>query len=156
MSRSKSAPLRVLVVDDFPDGREILTEYLSFEGFDVHVAAGGAEAIEIARKVRPDIVLMDLEMPGTNGWMATRTLKSDPETREIIIIAVTAHALRRETDAAIEAGCDGVICKPYDLEALAEALRRVRRHGAKALDFSGLSLNFIRRPKERCDLPKLV
>ena len=109
--RSRSHPLNVLVVDDVPDGRELVAEYLVFRGFVVHVACDGAQAIVIARKVRPDIVLMDLSMPGIDGWQAAGALKNDPATQAIIVIAVTAHALKPETDAAREAGCDGVICK---------------------------------------------
>ena len=132
--------LRILVVDDFPDGRELVAEYLTFRGFTVHVARDGAGAIDMARKVNPDIVLMDLSMPGIDGWQATRVLKGDPRTHGMTVIAVTAHALRRETDAARAAGCDGVISKPFDLAALADALPRVLKQGVKALDVPGLSL----------------
>jgi len=154
--RSRSHPLNVLVVDDFADGRELVAEYLAFRGFVVHVACDGAEAIVIARKVRPDIVLMDLSMPGIDGWQAARALKNDPATQAIIVIAVTAHALKPETDAAREAGCDGVICKPFDLATLADALPRVLKHGAAALDVLGLSLNPTRHPKARGGAPEPV
>ena len=90
--------------------------------------------------VRPDVVLMDLSMPSIDGWQAARILKTKPSTRKIVVIAVTAHALARETQAAIDAGCDGVICKPFDLTALGDALPRLLTHGAKALDVPGLSL----------------
>src|SRR5213596_574456 len=78
-----SSTLSVLVVDDFPDGLELVAEYLAFRGFAVHVAAGGAEAIEIARKVKPEIMLMDLSMPGIDGWKAAKILKTDPDTQAI-------------------------------------------------------------------------
>jgi CheY-like chemotaxis protein len=146
---SPHKPPNVLVVDDFPDGREMVVEYLKFRGFDVHSASGGAEAIELARKIRPAIVLMDLSMPGVDGWQAAKILKTDPETRAITVIAVTAHALKPETDAAREAGCDGVISKPFDLSTLADALPRVLTDGAKALDVPGLSLTTTLRPKTR-------
>jgi CheY-like chemotaxis protein len=154
--RSRSHLLTVLVVDDFTDGRELVAEYLAFRGFVVHVACNGAEAIAIARKVRPAIVLMDLSMPGVDGWQAARTLKNDPATRAITVIAVTAHALKPETDAAREAGCDGVICKPFDLATLADALPRVLKHGATALDVPGLSLTPTRHPKNRRGAPESV
>jgi CheY-like chemotaxis protein len=154
--RSRSHPLNVLVVDDFPDGRELVAEYLAFRGFVVHVACDGAEALVIARKVRPEIVLMDLSMPGIDGWQAARTLKNDPATQAITVIAVTAHALEAETEAARAAGCDGVICKPFDLATLADALPRVLKHGAAALDVLGLSLNPTRRPKARRRAPESV
>src|SRR3977135_361301 len=147
--RKRARRLKVLVVDDFPDGRELVAEYLTFRGFSVHVACNGAEAIEIARKVRPEIVLMDLSMPGIDGWKAARTLKNDPLTQAVTVIAVTAHALPPETDAAREAGCDGVICKPFDLAALAEALPLMLKIGTAALDVPGLSLNPTRHSKAR-------
>jgi two-component system cell cycle response regulator DivK len=147
--RKTAAALSVLVVDDFPDGRELVAEYLTFRGFDVHVASDGAEAIAVARKVRPAIVLMDLSMPGIDGWQATRILKSDPNTQAITVIAVTAHALKRETDAAKAAGCDGVISKPFDLTALADALPLVLKQGPKALKVPGLSVTPIRGANTR-------
>jgi CheY-like chemotaxis protein len=95
-------------------------------------------------------------MPGIDGWQAARTLKNDPATQAITVIAVTAHALEAETDAARAVGCDGVICKPFDLATLADALPRVLKHGAAALDVLGLSLNPTRRPKARRGAPESV
>jgi CheY-like chemotaxis protein len=88
----------------------------------VSEATNGADAIKSASDASPEIVLMDLTMPGIDGWQAARALKSDPRTRGITVIAVTAHALQPETDAARAAGCDGVICKPFDLGALARTI----------------------------------
>jgi CheY-like chemotaxis protein len=68
---------------------------------------------------------MDLQMPAVDGWQAATILKSDPATRDICVIAVTAHVLKPETDAAKAAGCDAVICKPFDLKTLADALLRL-------------------------------
>jgi two-component system cell cycle response regulator DivK len=147
--RKSAAPLSVLVVDDFPDGRELVAEYLTFRGFDVHVAGDGAEAVAVAQKVRPAIVLMDLSMTGIDGWQAARMLKSDPNTQAITVIAVTAHALKPERDAAKAAGCDGVISKPFDLTALADALPRVLKRGAAALEVPGLSMTPSRGAKGR-------
>ena len=92
----------ILVVDDSPDGREMLVEYLVFRGFHVTEAGNGAEAIEVARRVKPNIVLMDLSMPGVDGWEATRTLKADPALQDVVVIAVTAHAFPIEQQAARE------------------------------------------------------
>jgi CheY-like chemotaxis protein len=86
-------------------------------------------------------------MPGIDGWQAARLLKNDPETQAITVIAVTAHALKPERDAARDAGCDGVICKPFDLTTLADALPRVLKQGATALDVPGLSTTAIRDAK---------
>jgi CheY-like chemotaxis protein len=133
------APISVLVVDDFPDGLDLVAEYLTFRHFAVHVATNGEDAIAIARTSKPDIVLMDLRMPGMTGWQAATILKNDPVTSGIYIIALTAHALRAERDSAIAAGCDGVILKPFDVTALADVLPRILQIGAKALDCAGLS-----------------
>jgi len=142
----------VLVVDDFLDGRELLVEYLTYRGFTVHSAANGEQAIDIARGLQPDIVLMDLSMPGPlDGWHAARILKADSQTRQTVVVAVTARTLTADIDAARAAGCDAVICKPFDITALADALPRVLAHGVKALDVPGLSLKEHRWPSGRRD-----
>jgi two-component system, cell cycle response regulator DivK len=122
----------VLVVDDFRDGREMLVEYLVFRRFQVAEARNGAEALEVARRMKPDIILMDLSMPGVDGWEATRRLKADPRTRSAVVVAVTAHAFPREQEAARAAGCDVVIAKPFDLTFLADALEAVASDGLAA------------------------
>lgn len=113
------APL-VLVVDDVAHGREIFAEYLEFRGFRVVTASDGLEALDKSFELRPDVILMDLSLPALDGWEATRRLKEDPRTREIPIIALTAHALQSAHDKAKAAGCDAVVtkpCIPRDLEA---------------------------------------
>jgi CheY-like chemotaxis protein len=115
----RAAPL-VLVVDDVAHGREIFAEYLEFRGFRVATAEDGIEAMEKAFELRPDVILMDLSLPGIDGWEATRRLKQDERTRAIPIIALTAHALASAHDRAKEVGCDSVVtkpCIPKDLEA---------------------------------------
>jgi two-component system cell cycle response regulator DivK len=113
-------PPLVLVVDDVAHGREIFAEYLEFRGFRVATAEDGLEAMEKAFDLRPDVILMDLSLPGIDGWEATRRLKQDERTRAIPIIALTAHALASAHDKAMEVGCDAVVtkpCIPKDLEA---------------------------------------
>ena len=122
----------VLVVDDSPDGREMLVEYLVFSRFQVAEARNGAEALDVARRVQPIIILMDLSMPVMDGWEATRRLKGDPLTQNAFIVAVTAHAFPREHEAARAAGCDFVIVKPFDLAALVNELQAVTSHGLAA------------------------
>jgi two-component system cell cycle response regulator DivK len=115
----------VLVVDDVAHGRDICSEYLEFRGFRVATAADGLEAMDKAFELLPDVILMDLSLPGIDGWEATRRLKADERTRAIPIIALTAHALASAHDKAREVGCDAVVTKPVlprDLEA------EVRRH----------------------------
>ncbi len=111
MSAPSTAPL-ILVVEDFDDAREMYRDYLEFTGFRVETARDGREAIEKARRLQPDLVLMDLSLPGIDGWEATRLLKADPETKNILIVALSAHALAAEGERARRAGCDGFIAKP--------------------------------------------
>jgi two-component system, cell cycle response regulator DivK len=113
-------PPLVLVVDDVAHGREIFAEYLEFRGFRVATAADGLEALDKAFELLPDVILMDLSLPGLDGWEATKRLKGDDRTRTIPIIALTAHALASAHDKAKAAGCDSVVtkpCIPKDLEA---------------------------------------
>jgi len=113
------APL-VLVVDDVEHGRDICSEYLEFRGFRVATAADGLEALAKAFELLPDVILMDLSLPGIDGWEATRRLKQDDRTRRIPVIALTAHALISAHEKAIAAGCDAVVtkpCLPRELEA---------------------------------------
>ena len=84
---------RVLLVDDYPDAREMYTEYLQFSGYDVVQAANGMEALEQAVEASPDIILMDLSLPVMDGWEATRRLKADKRTAGIPVVALTGHAL---------------------------------------------------------------
>jgi two-component system cell cycle response regulator DivK len=127
----------ILVVDDFLDGRELLSEYLEFRGFSVVAAKSGREAIALAPQIRPSAVLMDLGMPDIDGWEATRRLRQNPDTRDVMIIAVTAHALTREVQAALDAGCDAVVAKPYDLAAFADALAASMTKGPSAFKAVG-------------------
>jgi CheY-like chemotaxis protein len=123
MSEDPSAPL-VLVVDDVDHGREIFAEYLEYRGFRVATAADGLEAIEKAFDLRPDVILMDLSLPGIDGWEATRRLKADERTRDIPIIALTAHALASAHEKAREVGCNSVVTKPCLPKDLEQEVRR--------------------------------
>jgi CheY-like chemotaxis protein len=114
----------VLLVEDYEDAREMYRDYLLFSGFDVQTAGNGYEAIEKARELRPDIILMDLSLPVLDGWEATRRLKADPETAPIVVIALSAHAMAAEAQRAAAAGCDGFIAKPCLPEELVLAVTR--------------------------------
>jgi two-component system, cell cycle response regulator DivK len=137
-SREPCAGVNVLVVDDHQDSRDMLVQFLEFRGFNVFQAKDGVEAIELAGRHKPSVVLMDLQLPGIDGWEATRRLKADPTTQQILVIAVTAHAFKHQADAAREAGCDALIAKPYDLVVLADFLARVSEQGLSPLDVSSL------------------
>ena len=123
MTEADRRPL-VLVVDDVPDGREICAEYLAFRGYGVATAEDGNEALEKTASLLPDVILMDLSLPGLDGWEATRRLKQDERTKHIRIIALTAHALPSAHERARAAGCDAVVTKPVLPEDLVLEVQR--------------------------------
>jgi CheY-like chemotaxis protein len=124
----------------------MLMEYLAFRKFHVTEARNGEEAIEVARRVRPHIILMDLSMPAMDGWEATRRLRADPLTKTTVIVAVTARALLPEQASARTAGCDAVITKPFDLAVLADALDRIVSTGVVALDAKAFTVRTATEP----------
>jgi CheY-like chemotaxis protein len=136
-----TAKPRILVVDDYRDGREMVAEYLTYHGFPIKEAQGGQEAIDLSVSWQPRVILMDLQMPGMDGWEVTRRLKADPATKDILVVALTAHALKREIQAARAAGCDAVVPKPYALSLLADALLRAVDVGPAAFDVPGLGVS---------------
>lgn len=124
-------PWLVLVVEDYADAREIYVEYLEAMGFRVAEARNGEEALEQAFAKLPDIILMDLALPGMDGWEASRRLKQDERTKRIPIVALTGHALAGHEDSARQAGCDGFIAKPCLPDALVAKIRQVLEPGKK-------------------------
>ena len=120
----KTSPL-ILVVDDYQDAREMYAEYLQFSGFRVAEARNGNEAVEKAFELRPDLILMDLSLPGKDGWEATRELKSDERTRHIPVVALTGHALAGASEGAKRAGCDSFVTKPCLPDDLVVEVRRM-------------------------------
>ena len=124
MSKKNARP-RVLLVDDYPDAREMYSEYLQFSGFDVVEAANGMEALQSAIDRSPDIILMDLSLPVMDGWEATRRLKADERTASIPVVALTGHALAGISEGAKKAGCDAFVTKPCLPEDLVKEIRRI-------------------------------
>lgn len=116
---------RVLLVDDYPDAREMYTEYLTFSGFDVVEASNGAEALQRAIETAPDIILMDLSLPVMDGWEATRRLKADQKTAAIPVVALTGHALAGMSEGAKRAGCDAFVTKPCLPEDLVKEIHNI-------------------------------
>jgi two-component system, cell cycle response regulator DivK len=116
----------ILLVDDFQDGLEMYQEYLTYRGFDVVAARNGEEAIGQARLHRPDVILLDLRMPGMTGIDAMRVLRGDPSFVNTPIVALTAYALESERRLALDAGFDEVIAKPCLPDALVAAIERIR------------------------------
>jgi CheY-like chemotaxis protein len=109
---------RILVVDDNVTNLKLIEYLLKAKGYDVHTAVDAESALEAVRSQQPSLVLMDLQLPGMDGLELTRRLKSDPSTREIVIVAVTAYAMKGDEQRALDAGCDGYIAKPIDTRAL--------------------------------------
>ena len=115
----------ILVVDDYQDARETYAEYLQFSGFRVAEARNGNEAVEQAFALKPDLILMDLSLPGMDGWEATRRLKADERTSHIPIVALTGHALAGASEGAKKAGCDSFVTKPCLPDDLVVEVRRM-------------------------------
>jgi two-component system cell cycle response regulator DivK len=114
----------ILVVEDDADNRQIVVKVLTMAGHRMLEATDGQSAIAIARRERPDAIIMDLALPGMDGWEASRRLKADPETADIPIIALTAFAMRGDEERAREAGCDAYLSKPCRPQAIRDAVRR--------------------------------
>ena len=102
----------VLLAEDFEDARELYRDYLEFSGFTVETAANGREAVDRAITLQPDVILMDASMPVLDGWQATRELKAHPDTKDIPVLALTAHAFDDARQQARAVGCDGFVTKP--------------------------------------------
>jgi two-component system, cell cycle response regulator DivK len=115
----------VLVVDDYQDAREMYAEYLEFSGFRVAEAKDGAEALDKAFALLPDLILMDLSLPVLDGWEATRRLKGDERTRAIPVVALTGHSLADQPGGVEAVGCDSFVIKPCLPDALVEEVKRV-------------------------------
>jgi two-component system cell cycle response regulator DivK len=118
---------RILVVEDDTDNRRIVVKVLTVEGYEVLEATDGRSALATARKEHPDLIIMDLAMPGLDGWQAATQLKSDPKVADIPIIALTAFAMRGDEEKAREAGCDGYLSKPCRPQTIREVVRRYLR-----------------------------
>jgi CheY-like chemotaxis protein len=108
----------ILLVEDNEMNRDMLSRRLIRRGFEVEVAVDGESSIEMARRLKPDVILMDMGLPDIDGWEATRRLKADPATARIPVIALTAHALPGDEQVARDAGCDDYDTKPVDLDRL--------------------------------------
>ncbi len=104
----------ILIVEDNLLNRKLVEAILKPLGYHLLIAVNGEEGIEVATRERPDLILMDLQLPKVNGYDATEVLKSQPETAHITIVALTAHAMADERERALAAGCDGYITKPVD------------------------------------------
>jgi CheY-like chemotaxis protein len=115
----------ILIVDDNPTNLKLVAYLMKAKGFEVDTAADADGAMAAIRARPPQLVLMDLQMPGVDGLELTRRLKRDTATAHIIIIAVTAYAMKGDQEKAVAAGCDAYVTKPIDTRALPETVARL-------------------------------
>jgi two-component system cell cycle response regulator DivK len=113
----------ILVVEDQEDNRQILRDLLKSADYEMTEAETGEEAIAAVARQRPGLILMDIQLPGIDGYEATRRIKADPALSSIPIIAVTSYALSGDEDKCREAGCDGYVSKPYSPRQLLAKVR---------------------------------
>jgi len=121
---SPDAPATILLVEDNEDNRAVYTTILRYYGYHVVEAPNAEEGLELARALQPGLILMDVGLPGMDGWEATRRLKSDPRTRSIPVVALTAHAMAEHRAQSYAAGCDGYLAKPIEPRDVLEEVRR--------------------------------
>jgi two-component system cell cycle response regulator DivK len=115
--------MRILVVEDQADNRRILRDLLNSGGYEILEAVTGDEAVTLAAMHHPDLILIDIQLPGIDGYEATRRIKADPALRDIPIIAVTSYALSGDDAQALAAGCDAYVAKPFSPRALLAKVR---------------------------------
>jgi CheY-like chemotaxis protein len=113
---------KILLVEDNEMNRDMLSRRLVKRGYDVSIAIDGEQGVAMARSEMPALILMDMSLPGLDGWEATRQIKASPDTRGIPVIAITAHAMSGDREKAIAAGCDDFDTKPVDLPRLLEKI----------------------------------
>jgi CheY-like chemotaxis protein len=114
----------ILIVDDNPQNLKLVRLLLDDEGYQVSTAADAEAALRVLETVTPALILMDIQLPGMDGLALTRMLKADPNRRDIIVIALTAYAMKGDAEKMRDAGCDGYVTKPIDTDELAALVRR--------------------------------
>lgn len=114
----------VLIVDDNAANLKLARVLLQGEGYRVHTAADAEEALRLLETFTPRVILMDIQLPGMDGLELTRRLKADVATRDIVILALTAYAMKGDEEKARAAGCDGYIAKPIDIDSLPGLISR--------------------------------
>src|SRR5262249_51053118 len=118
--------MRILIAEDHPDNREMLTRRLERRGYEVHVAENGAIAVEMAKACAPDLILMDISMPVMSGIEATKALRQTPDFSTVKIVALTAHAMESARQECMDAGCDDFATKPVDFAGLITLIEKYK------------------------------
>ena len=120
----------ILIVDDNPVNMKLVRVLLVSEGYNVRTAADAEQALQILADFHPELILMDIQLPGIDGLELTRRLKSNPATKDIMIVALTAYAMKGDEQRMFEAGCDGYIAKPIDTRTLPIDIKRYLTNSA--------------------------
>jgi two-component system cell cycle response regulator DivK len=115
----------ILVVEDHEDNRRILRDLLTSAGFKLIEAETGPDGVKMAKAHQPDLILMDLQLPGIDGYEAARQIRSEPKLTSVAIIAVTSYALSGDEQRALAAGCNAYVCKPYSPRELLTKVREL-------------------------------
>lgn len=115
---------RILAVDDNPANLKLIEFLLDTEGYEIRTAGNAEEALSVLQEFRPRLILMDLQLPGMSGLDLTRRLKAEPATQGVVILALTAFAMKGDEKRALDAGCDGYVAKPIDVETLPSLIER--------------------------------
>jgi CheY-like chemotaxis protein len=123
---------RILIVEDNPLNMKLVSFMMSSRGYEVRGAGDAQEALAVLETFLPRLILMDLQLPGMDGFELTRRLKSEPRTRDIVIVALTAYAMKGDEQKARDAGCDGYLSKPIDTNALRALVARHLQGGGSA------------------------
>lgn len=122
----------ILIIEDNPLNVELATDLLESNGFKIRSSRTAEDGIQMARELLPDLVLMDISLPGMDGLCATKTLKADPATRNLTVIGLTAHAMKGDEGTAIDAGFDGYLTKPIDTRSFATTIKNfIAEHSKK-------------------------
>lgn len=116
---------KILLVEDNEDNRDMLSRRLERKDFVVSLAVDGQEGVDKAVAEKPDLILMDMSLPVMDGWQATKAIKNNPETANIPVVALTAHAMSSDREKAIEAGCDDYDTKPVDFPRLLQKIAQL-------------------------------
>ncbi len=121
--------MKILLVEDNEMNRDMLSRRLTRNGYEVVMATDGQQAVDMAASEKPDLILMDMSLPVIDGWEATRLVKAAPDTQDIPVIALTAHAMVEDKDKAMGAGCDDFDTKPVDIQRLIGKIRALTDGG---------------------------
>jgi CheY-like chemotaxis protein len=121
----------ILIVEDNPANRKLLSFLLTTRGYDVRAVVSADEALEMLETFAPRLILMDIQVPGMDGLELTRRLKADARTRHLVVVAVTAYAMKGDEERVRAAGCDGYVTKPIDTRALPQIIAACLAAGAR-------------------------